>query len=156
MEIKNVAAHTLLDRGVRINVRAPWFLRLFGKKEFAVTVRRLRYGVSLAISERLNNVGLDIKEEITVSDLYRLRQEKGKEFSIVIALALLNSYWLLWLKRPVATYIRAYMTEQNFVGLLFTLISFNSTKDFLNIIDLMRTQIVTNPPMSSQTGTNGS
>lgn len=152
VKASNIAAHTLLDQGVRFPIRAPWFIRIFGKKEInLLAVKRLKYGVSISISEKINSLEIDVNKPISITELLQLKVRAGKKYSHIIACAIINNYWFLWLLvRPVAFFVRAYAEEKDIIALLYVVISLSATKDFHSIIDLMSLLVVTNPPESSQ------
>ena len=49
--MERAAAQALLDRGVGFQIPAPFFLRLLGKKTAQISVKRLRLGTLLHISQ---------------------------------------------------------------------------------------------------------
>ena len=62
-EVEIKAVDTILDKGVRVPIPTPFFLRVIGLTQFGVTVRRPVIGTMLRISKLF--VQLQIEEDIT-------------------------------------------------------------------------------------------
>ncbi len=146
-----IAADTLLGRGVRYPMPAPPFIRWF-KKTITLTIRKPWWGIGIKISKLYAITGIDpeMTNDLTRQKILELQAEHGITFSKIIALAVLNSFFLTWLVRPFAWYLRATMYEDEASWLIYYIVNFTATKSFALIIVSAAGLTVTSPPETSQ------
>ncbi|MDM8176844.1 hypothetical protein QT327_21255 [Olivibacter sp. 47] len=161
MDAKNIeklAADSLLNRGVRYNMPAPKFLRLLFIKHIPITLRRPYYGISTHISRLYVSTGIDPEttKELTRHKIFELHHSHGKTFSKIIAYAVLNSFFLTWLVRPLAWFFRAFCHEEEFVTMLYIILALSAKKDFVDIIGLAAGMVVTSPANETSQENEGS
>jgi len=93
--VQKQAADTLLERGVRFPIPAPFLLRIFGKKTVNLTVYRPKMGTLIYISKGFVGMEIDATtiEDGDVAQAYALVAKHGKEMSRLMAVAILNGNW---------------------------------------------------------------
>lgn len=148
---ESLAVDALLNRGVRFEMPLPPFLR-WAKKSIAITLRHTYYGISLRISKLYVRCGIDLSlhDSLKIDDVLNLYARHGKAMSRIVALAVLNNVFLLWLVRPVAWLLRNFTTDAKMGTLLAIIIGFSASRDFVNIIYSAAAMTVTTPPEQSQ------
>lgn len=151
--IERLAAETILQRGVKVKIPAPWFIRWF-KKSWVVVLKSPFEGTMLRVSTYYLSTGLkDEKlENITTEETLQLMQVHGKAISRAVACAILNGYWKgKLLTRPFAWYLRWHLTAQEIFGLTTALLLYGGTADFMNTTRLVRKMKATTPSLGQKT-----
>lgn len=147
-EIKTV--DTLLDKGVRVQIPAPFFLRIFGKRSLTVAVKRPVLGNMLRISK----LYLQMKVEVNDTDLgawIQTLQTCAVPVSRICAIGMLRGRYTGWLfMRPLARYLRWNMTTRDLANLAAILVSLSGYQDFTNTIKLLGLMRLTQPKNLSQ------
>ena len=138
---QQAAADAILEKGVRVKIPAPLFLKLFRVKSLPVTIRASRFGTHIAISRKMLTIeaGWDKLAAGDPDEARRLLVNHGHEASKVIALAILDRWWLIpLLTRPLAWYLRTHMQTGDMGNLLMIMHLINSPANFTNTIRLTR------------------
>jgi hypothetical protein len=151
--IERLAAETILQRGVKVKIPAPWFIRWL-KKSWVVVLKSPFEGTMLRVATYYLSTGLkDEKlENITTEETLQLMQVHGKAISKAVACAILNGYWKGKLfTRPFAWYLRWHLTSQELFGLTTALVLFGGTADFMNTTRLVRKMKATTPNLGQMT-----
>lgn len=114
MSIELNAANTLLDQGVKVPVKAPLLLRLFGKKHIKLVIRAPYLGTLLRISaiyERMQITPEQLKK-LDDDNIHQLFLKHTKKCAEIAAQCMLNNFllgkllgpllsvWLLWKLSP--------------------------------------------------------
>jgi hypothetical protein len=152
METEARAADTLLDGLIHIAIPTPWFLRILGWRRIRVWFRRPLYVQCLRISALYTRMGLSPDQLRNTDDLYTLFSDHAKygvDASRLVAMGLIRGATTTALfHRPLARYMRRYMTDER-LGALAALIAYLSTPmGFLNIIASAAIMRVTEPTAS--------
>lgn len=147
------AVDTILQRGVKIHIVAPWFIRWF-KKTVTLRVGSPFEGTLLRVSRYYLSTGLESHklESLTVENALVLMSIHGKAISRAVACAMLNGYISGKLfTRPLAWYLRWHMTPQQLLGMTRTLLIYGGTADFMNTTRLVRNMKATTPNLGHKT-----
>lgn len=93
--VQKQAADTLLERGVRFTIPAPFLLRIFGKKTVNLTVYRPKMGTLIYLSKGFVDMEVDATtiEDGDIGQAYELVAKHGNAMSRMMAIAVLNSKW---------------------------------------------------------------
>lgn len=104
-EVQKLAADTLLERGVRFPIPAPFLLRIFGKKVINLTLYPPKMGTLISISKGLVDMEVDpsVLDEGDVGKAYSLIAEHGKAMCRIMAIAVLNGKWRIKLFSGILT-----------------------------------------------------
>lgn len=139
-KIQQLAADTLLERGVRFPIPAPFLLRAFGKKNVSITIHQPKMGTLIAISKGYLDLGIDTTgiDDGDLRAAHELIAKHGKGICKVLAVSLLNGRlkiklfsgilgrWLFW---------KLSAEKINRLFILITLLS--GVKDFCDTIRLL-------------------
>lgn len=152
------AADALLDRRLKINIPAPWIIRVFGKQTIPVYVKRPVVQNLLRISRLFVRMDIDIKQ-LKAGELGTLLECIGKNgvtTSRLIAHGMIRggmAAW--WLNRPLAWYLRTHMDMRGLAELAKIIVLLAGSEDFVSIITSVSNLRLTEPTVS-QTTENGS
>lgn len=149
------AADAMMDRRLKINLPAPWLLRLFGKKTIPVYVKR-PVGQNLCRMAKLY-VKMDI-------DLVKLKNGEMRSLlecigrnavtvSRIIAHGMIRgniSSFLL--NRPLALYLRSNMDMRSMAELAKIIVLISTGEDFVSIIASLGSLRLTEATESQTTG----
>ena len=157
-EVEQLAADALLDRRLKINLPAPWLLRVFGKRTIPVWVR-IPVGNSLIrMCKLFARMDIDAKR-LTEGDFGTVLEYIGKHgvtASRMVAYGMLRGQLSsLLLCRPLAWYIREHMTMRDMADLTKIIVAMSTSDAFLDII-LSVSMIDMLTPTTSQTKEDGS
>lgn len=148
VEIKTV--DTLLDKGVRAQIPAPLFFRIFGKKTISVVVRRSVMANMLLISKKYIQMNLHDDFGDDFSEWTKIFLATCKPVSEIVAIGMLSRSLPVWLfAKPLARYLRKNMTSRELASIAAMLVTLNGVQDFLNTIRFLRTMRITKPRMTS-------
>ncbi|AGC39520.1 hypothetical protein JSO53_04235 [Riemerella anatipestifer] len=149
-EIK--AAKLLLKRGVELMLPAPFFLRLFGKKQIKLTLKTPCLESQLAVSEAFLQTGIFLKEdEISMQKALEILSNHGVRISEIIAMAIQNETRINWRIRRLAKRLRKNINTEEMSYLFSLLVAFSGVHDFTNTIRLIQETRITKPMNLSPT-----
>ncbi|MBT0527128.1 hypothetical protein AWN91_009515 [Riemerella anatipestifer] len=149
-EIK--AAKLLLKRGVELMLPAPFFLRLFGKKQIKLTLKTPCLESQLAVSEAFLQTGIFLKEdEISMQKALEILSNHGVRISEIIAMAIQNETRINWRVRRLAKQLRQTINTEEMSYLFSLLVAFSGVQDFTNTIRLIQETRITKPMNLSPT-----
>lgn len=164
-QIEAIAAQALLDRGVGFRIPAPFLFRLFGKKQIRVSVKRVRLGAMLQLSELASltelervKVGDEREKMLTAIDaeslsvkLQFIAQNKEK-VAYLVGCCLLNSRSKIQLfGKRFGRYLANACTADELQELALWLFAYGRPESFMNTTKLMRAMILTAPRNLGQT-----
>lgn len=162
-QIEQAAALALLDRGAAFHIPAPFLFRLFGKKKVRITVRRLRLGTLLYLTQI---PGIDKAGEFETKrpDQEKLKQvveatgakliaidKKAIEDNLkpvcrIVASCLLNSELKIKLfSRPFGRYLRRKLNADQIQELIMWLFVYGRAESFTNTIKFIGKMSMTSP-----------
>jgi len=145
-EIQRQAAETMLERGVRVPLPAPRFLRLFGKKTIGITIyqpylRTIKTAALLALSDgfSLN----DLTEGKTDAAL-QLASKHAETISRIIAVYVLNGKWRNRLfSRLLGSWLFSRLTAGRLLEVSVAIILMSRYQDFTSSIRLFKQMSLT-------------
>lgn len=138
VEIKTV--ETLLDKGVRVEIPAPFFLRWFKKKTLNLVVKRPSSqtlytisGMYMKMKQECNNM-----EASNIEEAHQLLINCMIPSSRIIAYGIAPYCTSTGLRnRILAWYLRKHLNTRQLADLLSIVISLSGVHDFCNIIRLI-------------------
>lgn len=156
--IEKEAAMALLDRGIAFRLPAPWILRLFGKKNIKITVKRLRLGTLVHLSTleelaTLERMELDGDRAKIVADAdakpmtlpYRVIVTRTPAITREVAALLLNSHIKIKLfQKPLARYLRWAIHPDQLQELVMWLFVYGRAEAFTTTTKLLEKMRLTN------------
>ncbi|AKQ39403.1 hypothetical protein AS87_03470 [Riemerella anatipestifer Yb2] len=153
MELTEIkAAKLLLKRGVELMLPAPFFLRLFGKKQIKLTLKTPCLESQLAVSEAFLQTGIFLKEdEISMQKALEILSNHGVRISEIIAMAIQNETKINWKVRWLAKRLRKNINTEEMSYLFSLLVAFSGVHDFTNTIRLIQETRITKPMNLSPT-----
>lgn len=149
-DIEKKAAEILLKRGVKVPVTAPLFLRIFRKKIINLIITSPTSNTYLRISHKFLKMDVDPDRDIDLKEAYEVYVKHGKKESEILALALLNSFFLYWLHKPFAWWLRCKMTEAEINYLYQLIVVYGGIQDFISTIRIIHSTRMTKPMNLSQ------
>lgn len=157
--VEQHAAETILQRGIKVALPAPLFLRLFGKKHIIVTLRSPFEGTMHRVAIYYLSTGLtqDNLEKLTTEEALALMAVHGKAIGKAVACAILNGYWSgKLLTRPFAWYLRWHLTPHKMFAFTTALLIYGGVSDFINTTRSIRTMKLTSPNLGQTNTSQGS
>lgn len=151
--IEKLVPEMLLKRGVKVNVRAPLFLRIFGKKELELTMYQPTSRTLLRIARVYLEIA-PVEDKAKLTTIMNYYVEHSKKVHRVISLGFLNNPRKMWRTKILAWYLSRTLSEQHFLYLFQILILHGGVEDFLNTIRLIGETRITKPMNQSQEKTS--
>lgn len=155
---ERLAAETILQRGVKVKIAAPFFLKWFGKKTISARLTSPYEGTMHRVSAYYLSTGIkeDQLEDLSIEEALALMSMHGKTISRAVACALLNGYWSGKLfTRPVAWYLRWHCKPRELFALITAILIYGGSQDFMSTTRSVRQMKVTTPNLG-QKKTEGS
>lgn len=147
LDIENQAAATILERGARIPLRAPRFLRLFGKKEISVVMRPAPLGRLIEVSRVFTSMNVEVEylDNMNSIAINKFIIENTKPVVEMMAIMLFGKSMLLpfyrrWLMKNI--------TSRKFADMVKVIIAINGVENFMVSIVLMGQMRMTQPRTS--------
>ncbi|PSL06539.1 hypothetical protein CLV48_102356 [Cecembia rubra] len=153
------AAVSILERGIRAKVRAPFFLRILGRKHISIRIRKLYAGTLLECSAAYLATGIKEEElkEVDTERALELMQLHGIKIAEAVAIAALNSKWKIRMfSKMMASFLVWNMHWRELFALLEFILVYNGTSDFMNTTRLLRAAKITDPSNLGQNKKKGS
>jgi hypothetical protein len=151
LEIKTV--DTILDKGVRVPIPAPFFLRLFFVKSIPVVVKRPVIGNMLRISKMYlkMNIHEGEIEQGEWRDWIKIFERTAVPASRIVAIGMLRGKWRGWLfNRPLGWWLRWKLNSREIAEIAAMLVSLSGVQDFMNTITFLGGMKMTAPSNLSQ------
>lgn len=142
------AAELLLDKGVRVELRAPFLLRWFGKKTFSLVVKRPMAGTMARISRRYLMLGIDASklDQGDIGEAHELLSKHLKPVSMILAIGIIRGWISGWMfARPLAFYLRWNMDALEMAKMAVLLIQLSGIQHFTNTIRFLMMLRITKP-----------
>lgn len=144
---ERLAAETILQRGVKVKIAAPWFIRWL-KKTITLRLTSPFEGTLLRVSRYYLSTGLSEQQldKVTIEDSLALMSLHGKSISKAVACGILNGYWKgMLFTRPLAWYLRWNLKPKELFALTTALLIYGGASDFMNTTRLVRKMKTTTP-----------
>ncbi len=152
-EIELLTADVLLERGVRVSVRAPLFFRCLGIKFLRLTAYRPSLGNRIRIARLQLTLGVPLDELKNPSQELKeqLLATRADTVYRIVAFAFLKGKILpQLLVRPIAWLLRKGLDDKEVFNLYRLLVFYGSTDPFFNIIT--SESMLLSPMMSQEPG----
>jgi hypothetical protein len=150
--IEKFAADTILQRGVKLKMPAPFFMRLFGKKTVKFTLTSPFEGTLHRVASYYLSTGLTTEKltNATIEQALTIMQKHGNALNKALAVALLNGYVKGWLfTKPLAWYLRWHCKPKELFAAVTVLLIYGGVQDFMNTTKSVRKMLLT-APMTGQ------
>jgi hypothetical protein len=146
--IEKHAADLILKRGVRLQMRAPFFLRWLGKKTVSLVVSSPYEGTLHRVAGYYLETGLEMADldHITHERALSLMLAHSPSITKAVAVAWLNGYWSGRLfTRPLASYMRWHCRPEDILTVAMIILLYGGISDFMNITRSVRMMKITSP-----------
>jgi len=151
---ERLAAETILHRGVKVKIAAPWFIRWL-KKTVTIRLTSPYEGTMHRVATYYLSAGIKSQklEEITVEESLALMSLHGKAISKAVACAILNGYFAgnKLFTRILAHYLRWHCKPRELFALATALLIYGGTSDFMNTTRSVRRMTITPPNLGQKT-----
>mgnify|MGYP003604606284 CR=1 FL=1 len=145
IDIEKKAANLILKRGVKVQVLAPLFLRLFGKKTMTITVRAPKSLTLVRIAEKYLSMRIENTNDLTLPESFQLLKFHSFKMTEIIAICLLDSTLKMWRMKILARFLSRKLTQEEINYLFHLIIVYGGVEDFINTIRLMEAVRITKP-----------
>lgn len=145
---EQLAAETLLERGVRVKLPAPRFFQALGRKTISLIVKQPYLGTMLHLSRLCLKAefNLDEVDEGKPEAAHRLMRDHGKTVARMVAVTILNSRVKIKLFSGImSTYLLWHMKPNDLVKTAALIVTLSGIQDFTNTIRLVRSMTMTRP-----------
>lgn len=152
--MEHQAAENILQRGVKIKIGAPFFLRWFGKKTIGIRITSPFEGTMFRVSSYYLSTGIKDQqlEDLTTEEALALMSIHGKTICKAVACAILNGYWSGKLfTKPLAWYLRWHCRPRELFALITVLLIYGGTQDFISTTRSVRQMKTTSPNLGQKT-----
>lgn len=147
---ERLAAENILQRGVKIKIGAPFFLKWLGKKTLTVKLTSPYYGTMMRFSAYYLSTGIKDEqlEELSTEEAIALMKLHGKTISKAVACALLNGYLKGKLfTRIYAWYLREHCKPRELFALAHAILIYGGAEDFMSTTRSVRDMKITSPKL---------
>lgn len=145
MEAERQAAAMLLKKGVPVQIVAPFFLRIFRRKTIRFTLIFPTLYTLLRISREYLKITQDCTAELTTQQAMQVMNTDGKRVAKIVAIALLNRSYLLWLSGWLGNRLSKHLYPEDVLQLYELVVVHGGLEDFLNTIRLIHQTRITKP-----------
>jgi hypothetical protein len=148
------AADLILKRGVRLELRAPLFLRILRKKTLKLVVTSPLEGTLQRVAKYYLETGItsDQLDNITHEQALGLMAVHGKQLNKAVACAWLNGWFSGWMfTRPLAWYMRWHCKSEDILVIATMILLYGGVSDFMNTTRSVRMMRTTSPRIEGQT-----
>lgn len=139
------AAGLLLKRGVKVQILAPLFFRLFRKKTIDLTITAPTTNTLLKIAHTYLSMGIGKTDELTVPEAFSILKNHSKGMTDIIAICILNSPKKMWLKGILSRLLANRLTQDHINYLFHLIVVYGGVEGFINTIRLVETTMITKP-----------
>ena len=153
------AADALLDRRLKLNLPAPWLLRIFGCKTIPLWVKLPTAGSLIRMSSLFARMEIDLQHlhDGNFGSVLEQIAKHGVTTSRIIAYGLLRGSWSArLLNRPLAWYIRSHMPMLGLAELATIIVLMSTSESFVSIIASVASLNLMKPMEASQPTETGS
>lgn len=139
------AASLLLKRGVKVQVLAPLFFRLFRKKTIDFTITAPTTNTLLEIAHCYLSMGIKKTDDLSIPEAFTLLKDHSKAMTDIIAIAILNDPKKMWMKKILSWFLSIRLTQDNINYLFHLIVLYGGVEDFISTIRLVETTMITKP-----------
>ncbi len=145
MDAERQATQMLLEKGVPVQIVAPFFLRIFGKKSLSFSLTLPTLNTLLKIAHEYLKIGQEVASELNTQEGMQLLANDGKKVRKIVALALLNNSKLFWLSGWIGKQLSKALKPEDMLHLYQLIVVHGGLEDFLNTIRLIHQTRITKP-----------
>jgi antitoxin component of RelBE/YafQ-DinJ toxin-antitoxin module len=142
------AANILLERGVKVSIKAPLFFRLFGKKQMRIVVKAPTLATLINIANE--SLSIELEETINLKQATQVVSQHGKTMSRIVAHAVINGTVMPFRVRLLAWYLRKHVAVNELFYLYQLIMLYGGYEDFITIIRFTQATRITKPMNLSQ------
>lgn len=155
--IEQYAADTILEKGVRVRIPAPFFLRIFLVKRIGLLFHQPYLGTLMHVARLSVKDGFDLAElNGEINDVHELVLKHSKTLRKIVAVLYLNSGWKIRLFTGlVAKWLEYKLTPSKLAEIAVVVVAYSRLEDFTSTIRLIGAMRITSPRNLSHTE-NGS
>ncbi|AIM38270.1 hypothetical protein KO02_17450 [Sphingobacterium sp. ML3W] len=153
-KIELQATETLLQRGVRVRVRAPLFLRIFQKRSVEIVLRSPTGGALMRMGYWYLHCQLSIDDlkKISIENAMLFNVRYGKYIYRALACLFLVDKRLTWLLlKPYSKWLQESLSVSEALSLLQISILHGGLEDFMITTRLVRSKMITPPKLGQMT-----
>jgi hypothetical protein len=136
---ERLAADTILERGVRVKLPAPFFLRLFSRNVH-LTLRQPRYGTLLHVARISLKAGFDITklDSGDINAAHEIISQYARPVARIAAILFLDSKWKIKLfSRILANWLIWKLTPRKMAEIAMLAVAYGGIEDFTTTIRLI-------------------
>jgi len=148
--VEERAANILIERGVKVPVTAPLFLRLFGKKKINLVVKALSIYSLKRVAIHYLQMQIKSIDELTVPQGFEILLKHNKAVSKIVAESIINNRWLKFIVPYIAYLLHGRLQAKELFYLYQLVIVYGGIQDFTNTIRLTEATRITMPMNLSQ------
>lgn len=152
MNTEKIAAEALLERGVKVELPAPWLLRCLGKKKLAVHVKRPNIITLLEVCRVYLGMQIDVEKlsGLTMDEGFKLYAQHEADIRRIAAIVICPSTGSgAWIMPGAARWCMSRLLRsadpQEVYTIFYLVVIFGGLKSFLNTIRLISTTRITEP-----------
>lgn len=139
MKTERQAADTILEKGVRVQLPAPFFLRLF-KKEIILVLRQPRFGTMLHVASVSLKAGFEI-EKLQTGELNAAHEsvsQYARPLARIAAYLFLNGKWKIkFFSKLLANWLLWKLTPRRMAEIAILAVAYGGIQDFTTTIRLI-------------------
>ena len=161
MQTELLAAETLLENGVSLGIRTPFFLRVLGVKHLKIYQPTM--GTRIRISKLYLEMQIDDAEliETTQEEAEKLILKHSATHLKIIALCMFRGRYMFTNKilskfcyKYLAEWLMWQLKPQEITVLSTLILQYSGTADFMNSTRYMRAMKITSPKLGQKTPTS--
>ena len=135
------AANLILQRGVKVQVAAPLFFRIFGRSAIVMEVKALTIKNHVRGSRKFLEMGIQNTGDMSLKEAYTIYSFHAKKMSEIVALSIPG----IWPYQFRAKVLRDNLTDKELSYLYHLIVIHGGIQDFLNTIRLIEATRITKP-----------
>lgn len=151
IDIEKKAANILLKRGVKVQILAPLFFRVFGKKKIDIVVKAPTTDTLIVIAEQYLSMRIENTKDLNLPESFDLLKKHSKTMTKIIATTILDQKRNWFLVRYWTWLLSKKLTQEETNYLFHLIIVYGGVEDFISTIRLMETVRITKPMNLSPT-----
>lgn len=150
IKLEKQVANILLERGVKVQIKAPLFLRWLGREKITYLVKAPTVRTLVRIADVSLDIDVELEKEINIQQATKVVQLYGKKMSKIAALAILNSPTKNYRLGLLTKYLYKYMPATELYYIYQMLLMYGGYEDFINTIRFTQATRITKPMNLSQ------
>lgn len=145
ISIEKRAAKVLLKRGVKVEILAPLFLRIFGKKTISLQITSPTANTLILIAEKYLSMNIEKTEDLSIPEAFSILKNHSQSMTDIIAISILNDYKKMWMRKLLSRFLGSRLKQEEINYLFHLIIVYGGVEDFISTIRLMEATRITKP-----------